>query len=185
MLLQSRKPGRAPLRQRLRNYTKASSVLVTALFLLPSHGYSSTFCEDEEWMSFDGWENWQAITEIPVMSYAHGENWVGIFVNNEARDTYQKAGVQFPECAAVVKAIYTDADGAAVLRLTMMVKMPEGYDPEHGDWWYGDSESTGTVIGKGGRREECISCHEAAIETDYVFSDDVIETVREWSGWRD
>lgn len=142
-------------------------------------------CSDEEWLNAEGWENWVAITPRPVVSYAHGENWVGIYANDLAAETYKARGGPYAVCAAIVKPIFEGMDGGAVKRLTIMVKMPPGYDPDHGDWWYGDSESTGTVIGKGGRREECISCHVVAEETDYVFSDDVMETIREWNEWRD
>lgn len=155
---------------------------VACLFLAPP---ASAFedCQDEEWMTFKGWESWEAITVRPVISYAHGENWVGIFANALGAATYKAAAAPFPECSAIVKAIYTDMDGTYVRKLTVMVKMPAGYDPDHGDWWYGDTDSTGTIITEGGRREDCMSCHEVALQTDYVFSDDVLETVREWSGW--
>ena len=136
-------------------------------------------------MSFKGWLEWEAITDRPVISYAHGENWVGIYVNNIGAETYKAAAAPFPVCSTIVKAIYTDIEGSAVQKLTAMVKMPPGYDPEHGDWWYGDTDSTGTVILNGGPREDCRSCHEVATETDYAFSDDVMETVREWTEWRD
>ena len=166
-----------------RNAGMVGTVLAGLLVTMPAFAFED--CHDEEWMTFEGWENWRAITEKPVISYAHGENWVGIYANDIAAQTYRDAGPSYEECAAIVKALYTDIDGSAVRKLTIMVKMPAGYDPDNGDWWYGDSESTGSGILSGGRREDCMSCHEVARETDYVFPDDVMETVREWSEWRE
>lgn len=171
------------LHSRPRTTGTITALVASLVFGQPLFAFDD--CHDEEWMTFEGWEGWEAITASPVISYAHGENWVGIFANEIASETYKAATAPFPECSAIVKSIYTDMDGSAVRKLTIMVKMPAGYDPDHGDWWYGDSESTGTVISEGGRREDCMSCHEVAIETDYVFSDDVMETVREWNEWRE
>ena len=60
-------------------------------------------------------------------------------------------------------------------RLTIMVKMPEGYDPEHGDWWYARYDPTGTeVINSGQLVIDCRDCHSAASDTDYLFSIEVL-----------
>ena len=166
-----------------RRLNRAAFLIVTSTLL--ASPAAAVDCYDEEWMAFDGWEQWEAITDRPVISYAHGENWVGIFANELAAETYKATAAPFEECSAIVKVIYTDMEGSAVTRMTVMVKMPAGYDPEHGDWWYADADSTGSIVKNRGRREECFSCHEVALETDYVFSDDVLETVREWTEWRE
>jgi hypothetical protein len=36
------------------------------------------FCHDEEWMTFEDYQSWIKLTEEPVISYAHGENWIDI-----------------------------------------------------------------------------------------------------------
>ena len=67
-----------------------------------------------------------------------------------------------------------------------MVKMLAGYDPEHGDWYCGSFESSGTVpVDDICRVEFCYQCHEVATETDYLFSDSVMETIREWREWKE
>ena len=63
--------------------------------------------------------------------------------------------------------------------MTVMVKMPAGYDPENNDWWYARVDSSGTIINDGGKLEECMSCHQGAVDQDYLFSDLVMETIRE------
>jgi len=41
------------------------------------------------------------------------------------------------------------------------------------------------MVREGGRLEGCMSCHEVAAENDYVFSDSVLQTIREWKEWSD
>lgn len=144
------------------------------------------FCHDEEWMTFEDYPQWTKITDEPVISYAHGENWIDIYANELAAQPYVDLASAYPECAAVVKAIHMGEGDPAIRKLTVMVKMPAGYDPEHGDWYYGSFESTGTVaVDETGRVEFCMSCHEVATETDYLFSDSVMETIREWREWKE
>ena len=142
-------------------------------------GLSAGSCSDEGELSFEGWKNWLQVTQKPVMSIAHGNNWVRIFVDALARDTYLSAGAPYPECAKIVKPIYYDAEGQLVRKLTIMVNMPAGYDPENGDWWYATSDPSGTKIEPKIRRAACIVCHEQAAETDYLFSKDVLEAAKE------
>jgi hypothetical protein len=56
-----------------------------------------------------------------------------------------------------------------------MVKMEEGYDSEHGDWWYGVYDESGTEMAYEGRIPECINCHAMAKETDYLFARSVMK----------
>jgi hypothetical protein len=64
-----------------------------------------------------------------------------------------------------------------------MVKMPPGYDPENGDWWYGkfDREGDEFLEKMNGKVPGCIACHQGASDTDYLFSEDVMEAITELS----
>ena len=129
-------------------------------------------CNDTA-MTFEDWRQWANITPKPVRSEAHSNNWVGIYVNEIAESTYRMASSPYQVCSKIVKPIYTDENGTTVRKLTIMVKMPPGYDPENADWWYGDYDASGTVMKKQGRIWGCISCHKQAAETDYLFSKEV------------
>ncbi len=136
-------------------------------------------CDDDNGMTFEGWREWTQVTPKPVISEGHSNNWVGIYVNELAKDTYLSAGAPYPECAKIVKPIYSDAEGKSVRKLTIMVKMPPGYDPDNGDWWYAHADASGTRIGSHGRLAGCIPCHKQAAETDYLFSKDVLNAAKE------
>jgi len=139
-----------------------------------STGNSETNCNPEE-LSFEGWNDWRQITSEPVKSAAHSNNWVGVFVDKIAEDVYLRAGAMYPVCAKVVKPIYHDATGEIVRKLTVMVKMQPGFDPENGDWWYAFSDATGTRHWAQGTPHDCIICHKQAAETDYLFSAEVLD----------
>ena len=47
------------------------------------------FCHDEELMTFEDYQSWIKITEEPVISYAHGENWIDIYANKLAAEQRQ------------------------------------------------------------------------------------------------
>jgi len=141
---------------------------------------SATNCGLDKGMSFEGWEHWRQITDKPIASKGHNNNWVGIFVDRLARDTYLSAGSRYPVCARIVKPVYTNKAGAVVRRITVMVKLPPGYDPENGNWWYGVFDKTGTTAIKQGRLvEDCIACHEQAAERDYLFSAEVLGSIKQ------
>ncbi len=136
--------------------------------------FASSDC-DEKLLTFEDWRDWQQITQKPVKSVGHSNNWVGIFVNELANETYRNAGALYPVCAKIVKPIYDDADGKSVRKLTIMVKMPDGFDAQNGNWWYATSDPSGSRVVPKRRRADCISCHEQAAKTDYLFSEDVLE----------
>ena len=136
-------------------------------------------CDEGIGMTFEDWMDWRKVTPKPVRSKGHNYNWVDIYVDELAEDTYLSAGAPYPECATIVKPIYNDADGKSVRKLTIMVKMVPGYDPENGDWWYASGDATGTRVGEQGRLNGCIPCHKQAAETDYLFSKEVLDAAKE------
>ena len=136
-------------------------------------------CDDGLQMKFEDWRQWTSVTSNPVRSKGHNNNWVGIYVDELAKATYLSASSPYPTCARIVKPIYTDKSGTNVRKLTIMVKMAPGYDPENGDWWYASSDATGTRVAPQGRLDGCIPCHKNASETDYLFSKEVMSGVKE------
>lgn len=53
--------------------------------------------------------------------------------------------------------------------LTVMIKMPKGYNPMCGDWWFGtltpDLKPT-----SGGKLENCMTCHTTQHKNDFLFT---------------
>jgi hypothetical protein len=152
-----------------------SAVLSGATIALAAENDSSLEnCSSDKMMTFEGWAEWTKVTPKPVVSAGHSNNWVGIYVDKLAESTYLSASSPYPECARIVKPIYWDASGTGVRKLTIMVKMPPGYDSENADWWYGVYDASGTKMRRQGKLTDCIPCHKQAAETDYLFSKEVI-----------
>ncbi len=145
----------------------------------PNADPTTNRCDDDNGMTFEGWREWAQVTPKPVISKGHSNNWVDIYVDELAKDTYLSAGAPYPICAKIVKPIYNDAEGKSVRKLTIMVKMSPGYDPENGDWWYASYDATGNKAREQGRLHGCIPCHKQAVETDYLFSKDVLNATNE------
>jgi hypothetical protein len=120
---------------------------------------------------------WTKINPEPIMG--HGEHWVDVYVDDLAESTYLSASAPYPECAQVVKPEYTDSSGTEILRIGVMVKMPSGYDPENGDWWYAMYNPAGTRPYMTGKIDFCIACHKTAAGTGYLFPQEVLEASKE------
>lgn len=98
---------------------------------------------------------------------------VNVWANDLAAAPYRQLSAEpgsvavFPVGAMIVKEML-DADGGAPL-LTVIARSPPGFDPDHGDWWYGRLTVDGDATGAGlvGRVGFCIGCHAAA--TDHLF----------------
>lgn len=72
----------------------------------------------------------------------------------------------FPAGTLIVKE-HLDAEAAPV-GMTIMFKGPEGYDPEHGDWWWGNANIDGTIVDQGAV-DYCIACHTPRAHADWLF----------------
>ncbi len=140
---------------------------------------SATQSCNDEIMTFEDWKQWTSVTPEPVRSKAHSNNWVGIYVNKLAESTYLSASSLYQVCAKIVKPIYNDSRGTNIKKLTIMVKMPPGYDPENANWWYGIYDASGIDMWDEGKLPDCIICHKQAAETDYLFSREVINAGKE------
>jgi hypothetical protein len=140
---------------------------------------SATQSCNDEIMTFEDWKHWTSVTPEPVRSKAHSNNWVGIYVNKLAESTYLSASSPYQVCAKIVKPIYNDSSGTNIKKLTIMVKMPPGYDPENADWWYGIYDASGIDMWDEGKLPDCIVCHKQAAETDYLFSKEVTRAGKE------
>lgn len=154
------------------------TISLSAIDVLGANSDSDTQSCDNTAMTVEDWRNWTSVTQEPVISKGHSYKWVRIYVNKLAAATYLSASSPYQVCAKIVKPIYTDSSGTNIRHLTIMVKMPPGYDPENADWWYGKSPESGLNM-SGGKLPECIICHKQATATDYLFSAETMNAQKE------
>jgi hypothetical protein len=127
-------------------------------------------CGIESSIAFEDWRQWAKTTPTPYFSREHGNRWVTIYFDDPAGTADQSTNGEFAVCTKIIKVHFTDESGASPRKLFQMAKMPAGFDPEHGDWWYGNYNATaGAAMIEQGVVEACINCHQRASGTDYVF----------------
>ena len=137
-------------------------------------------CDIESAMAFEEWREWTATFPKPNFSTTHGNNWINIHIDDLARTSSLATTRQYEQCAKIAKLAFTDSSGTEVRKVLVMVKMPTGFDPDNGDWWYGNYDaSIGTSVIEQGIVVNCIKCHKQASDIDYIFSKEIIENMME------
>jgi hypothetical protein len=133
----------------------------------------------ELWAAIDGFESWTepAGWEGIVASEdgTHGP-YVQIWTDADTLDALA-AGEAPADGSILVKCGYQDAEGAAVgsdgHALTAMQKI-EGYDPDHGDWFWAKFDASTGEAETAGSASFCYGCHEAFDpDGDGVIFDDL------------
>jgi hypothetical protein len=148
--------------------TFLTTIIIIMLF------YFLRIDSEQHVMTFPNWKKSYDLTKGVIESDGHNA-YVEIFLNHKAIDAYVEVKPMFPVGSKVFKPLYSDPEGKYFARLVIMVKMQEGYDSAHGDWWYGVYDESGMEMAYEGRIPECINCHIVAKETDYLFSRSVMK----------
>ncbi len=124
------------------------------------------------------YQTWRRYNVTPYLSATHGELYVNNYANPQAK-AYGKAenAGTLPEGSVLAKDSFEVSDRGDVLTgpLSLMEKMPPGFNPEGRDWRYTMIMPDGILFGttKGERSERvefCMECHIAAgDEQDHLF----------------
>ncbi|GEM_PF-1710678 len=103
-----------------------------------------------------------------------GDMYINVYVNKIGFEamTSEKAP-EFPEGSLIIKEKFSNPMGATksqknIELYTIMLKREKGYNSECGDWEF-ISVNGNLNEQAGGKLDQCISCHLAVPETDYVF----------------
>jgi hypothetical protein len=113
------------------------------------------------WSQLEGWEG-----VVVSIDGTHGD-FVQVWMNDVAAADPKN----LPVGSIVVKEGYRDEAGQKLNAITVMERRAAGYDPEHGDWFWGRFEKDGTPTHAGGA-SLCIDCHDEAGGDDYSFLND-------------
>jgi hypothetical protein len=82
------------------------------------------------------------------------------------------SGAKVPVGTVIVRAVINAA--GTTTKLTLMAKGPPGYNPDIGDWWFGETDPYGAPLKSDagaltGRMTECYSCHLPRANDDFLF----------------
>ena len=123
--------------------------------------------------------DYASLTKVNAASFHAAEHQghplVDVYANDLARGPYLSvdpmqtapSGFAFPVGAMLVKEMRQPGEPTL---LTVMRKQPPGFDPDHGDWWYGRLATDGTPTNAAyvGTVDFCVSCHGAAAPWGYA-----------------
>jgi class 3 adenylate cyclase len=124
------------------------------------------------------YHTWRRYNTAPYLSATHGKRYVNNYANDVAKTygRFEEAGA-LPVGSVLAKDSFevTERGDVITAPLSLMEKMPAGFDPEGRDWRYTvimpDGTLFGTTNGEGSKRVEfCMECHIAAgDEQDHLF----------------
>ena len=125
--------------------------------------------------AYHGWRRYNA---TPYLSATHGKRYLNNYANDTAKayGNFEGAGT-LPVGSVLAKDSFEVTDRGDVLTgpLSVMEKMPPGFNPEGRNWRYtmilADGTLFGTTNGEGSERVEfCMDCHIAAGDArDHLF----------------
>ncbi|MGD2218361.1 MAG: cytochrome P460 family protein [Gemmatimonadales bacterium] len=111
------------------------------------------------------WELWPDKGELYVGQEPHGAL-LTTYLNPAAHEALTDMAGAMPTGAIIVKENYMPDSTLAAT--TVMYKV-DGFDPEHGNWYWLKVLADGTIEVQG-RGAGCIACHSGQADNDYIFT---------------
>lgn len=145
------------------------------IFLLLLTNLSSSEIQNQkvDKFTFPFWKNMNLLNKYTIESEDH-RAYADIYVNDLAKEPYIRESENFPVDSIIVKPLYPKNKRENITRLVIMMKMKDGYDSKNNNWWYGVYDKSGITAYHQGKIASCITCHEVAKDTDYLFSESVM-----------
>ena len=108
------------------------------------------------------------------------------YLDNEDEEEFEAKFYKYSKGTSFVKEHYLAENGepSSALSSTFMTKREKGYDPEYGDWEYGQITANGQITMKGNSKNKtvyqaCIKCHSNMKERDYIFANHSLLRLKE------
>ncbi len=111
------------------------------------------------------WELWPDKGELYTGQEPHGML-LTTYLNPSAHEALTGMAGTMPTGAIIVKENYMPD---STLAATTVMYKADGFDPEHGNWYWLKVLADGTIEVQG-RGAGCIACHSAEADNDYVFT---------------
>lgn len=112
-----------------------------------------------------------AFTKLTTKPYSAQFGLSEIYANDVAKPGIEAGTNPMPVGSILVQEVVpSGVSGGTVTTYYVMEKMPAGFDPDNGDWYYAIRDGGTNEIANQGRIAGCISCHVNARTRDYVFA---------------
>jgi hypothetical protein len=119
--------------------------------------------------AYKSWAQFPGASPDLNLSGQHNNTFVRSFMNDVAVAAIADFDGSFPEGTILVKEQYEDAEGKVLSGHTVMLKI-DGYDSEHGDWYWVAYDGKGKTTQFAGTPKYCWECHTGAMANDWVFT---------------
>jgi hypothetical protein len=119
------------------------------------------------------------LTVVPYASTGAPGTWIDQWVSANGAIEYEKispdvngSNAAVPPGTMIVRAVLNGA--GQTQKLTLMLKGPAGYNPDLGDWWFGETDAAGNALTGDagvltGKLSACYSCHLTRKNDDFLF----------------
>ncbi len=123
------------------------------------------------------YRSWKRYSTAPYLSSTHGNHYVSNYANETASayGDYEDAG-EMPVGSIIAKDSFSVAQTGEILLggLSIMEKMPAGFNELTGDWRYTQILPDGTILGETNGKGDaavdyCIGCHMAVEHQDSLY----------------
>lgn len=127
--------------------------------------YDQAIAGDE----YKSWQRFPGASPDLLKSGQHNGDFVRSYMNDVAVAAIADFNGTFPDGTIFVKEQYGDAAGTVKTGHTVMLKL-DGYDAEHGDWYWVAFNGEGETTSHNGMAPYCSDCHSAVKTNDWVYT---------------
>jgi hypothetical protein len=100
----------------------------------------------------------------------HNDKFIVVYVNRPGqKGMMEELHPRFPEGSVIVKEKLTSAGSTSPELLTAMLKREKGFNPAGNDWEFFVLSGDAKTIREQGKLENCLACHTAKRNDDFVF----------------
>ena len=118
--------------------------------------------------AYKSWQQFPGASPDLIASGLHNGDFVRSYMNDVAVAALAGFDGTFPDGTILVKEQYEDAEGKVLSGHTVMLKI-DGYDADHGDWYWVAYNGKGETTQFAGKPEYCYGCH-ASATNDWVHT---------------
>jgi hypothetical protein len=151
---------------------------------MPFGGKEDVAFANDMWKAMKDYNSWLMKSEVRMGMSPHGD-FIQLYYNivNLNGKPYHVIVKDNFGGEGATKDLVTESPSKYLMAVTVMVQREKGYDLENNDWFWVKYNADGT-IGKDEKGTEmagrvakgmdtgCISCHKAAKDNDYIFTND-------------
>ena len=114
--------------------------------------------------------SWPEVRDCRLSPAEHDGYNIRVFASPDAERAYLDGDYPFVEGVQLVKGEYSDEACTELERVSGMLKLEAGSEPELGDWKWQRADASGRLLTRTPARS-CAGCHDACRNSDYACTE--------------